>query len=125
MKRIKSEDTAPEMKVRSFLHNHGLRFRLHSKKLPGKPDIVLKKYNTVVFVHGCFWHQHENRDCKRSGLPKSNQNYWLPKLQKTIERDKKHKKYLKKLGWNVQVIWECQIKEKRLEHLFETIKCKR
>ena len=74
----------PEMRARSFLHSHGLRFRLHSINLPGKPDIVLKKYNTVLFVHGCFWHQHRDPRCNRSGVPKSNRNYWLPKLQRTI-----------------------------------------
>lgn len=122
MKRIKSVDTAPEIKVRRFLHNNGLRFRLHAKQLPGKPDIVCKKYKTVIFVHGCFWHQHNIVDCKRSSVPKSNREYWLPKLQKTIARDKTHIKRLKELGWNVQVIWECQINEKRLNNLLHTIK---
>ena len=124
MKRIRSVDTAPEMKVRRFLHNKGLRFRLHSKVLPGKPDIVLKKYKTVTFVHGCFWHQHRDPDCSRSGVPKSNRNYWLPKLQKTVVRDKEHRKRLKDLGWNVLIIWECQINEKRLNNLLRTLKNK-
>jgi DNA mismatch endonuclease (patch repair protein) len=122
MKRIRSVDTTPEMKVRCFLHNNGLRFRLHSNVLPGKPDIVLRKYKTVIFVHGCFWHQHQALNCSRSGVPKSNQNYWLPKLQKTVARDKEHKKRLKELGWNVQVIWECHINEKRLNDLLHIVK---
>lgn len=125
MKRIKSVDTLPEMEVRSFLHRCGMRFRLHSNKLPGKPDIILKKYGAVIFVHGCFWHQHSDPRCTRSGIPKSNRNYWLPKLKRTVERDKRHKRDLKKLGWNVQVIWECQIKQNRLENLLRTIKSKR
>ncbi len=122
MKRIKSVNTEPERKVRRFLHNNGLRFRLHAKQLPGKPDIVLKKYKTVIFVHGCFWHQHNDAHCNRSGIPKSRCNYWFPKLQKTVVRDKAHKKHLKKLGWKVYVIWECQINEKRLNNLLRTIK---
>ncbi|MEN6350367.1 MAG: DNA mismatch endonuclease Vsr [Syntrophomonas sp.] len=124
MRRIKGIDTEPEMKVRRFFHNNGLRFRLHAKQLPGKPDIVFKKYKTVIFVHGCFWHQHNDIACNRSGVPKSNCEYWLPKLQKTIARDKAHQKRLKELGWNVQVIWECQINEKRLNNLLQTIKNK-
>ncbi len=121
MKRIKSEDTCPEMRVRRFLHGHGLRFRLHSKELPGKPDIILRKYGCVVFVHGCFWHQHKDRRCTRSGLPKSNTGYWLPKLEKTVGRDKEHRKRLKELGWNVHVVWECQINQRRLENLVKQI----
>lgn len=122
MKRIRSKDTAPEMKVRSFLHSRGIRFRLHSKKLPGHPDLVLRKYKTVVFVHGCFWHQHKAPSCKRGSAPKSNLDYWLPKLQKTAERDKQHQRLLNKLGWHVLVIWECQINEKNLEDLLQAIK---
>ncbi|MHA1888087.1 MAG: very short patch repair endonuclease [Promethearchaeota archaeon] len=108
MSRIHSENTKPEIVVRSLLHQMGYRFRLHRKDLPGKPDIVLKKYNTVIFVHGCFWHHHNN--CKRANIPKSNTDYWIPKIQKNVERDKNQKKKLKKLGWKVIVIWECEIK---------------
>jgi DNA mismatch endonuclease (patch repair protein) len=122
MKSIKSNDTLPEMRVRSFLHRNGLRYRLHSKQLPGHPDIVLKKYNTVIFVHGCFWHHHRSIKCKRASLPKSNQNYWLPKLNKTIVRDKRHAKQLKDLGWAVKVIWECQVNDKQLVKLLRIIK---
>lgn len=122
MRRIRSKNTAPEMKARSFLHRHGLRFRIHSKKLPGKPDIVLKKYKTVIFVHGCFWHQHQDPKCKRASVPKSRPDYWLPKLKKTVTRDKEHLKLLHKLGWTVHVIWECQINEERLKKLLHLIK---
>ena len=122
MKRIRGADTTPELKVRSYLHCHGLRFRLHSKNLPGKPDIVLKKYKTVVFVHGCFWHQHQNPACKRSAVPKSNHEYWIPKLRRTVERDAEHQELLKKLGWNVVIIWECQINKEGLKNLQRCIK---
>jgi len=122
MKRIRGENTAPERQVRSFLHCQGLRFRLHNKELPGKPDIVLKKYKTVVFVHGCFWHQHHASDCKRSSVPKSNQDYWLPKLKKTVVRDEINKNILIGIGWNVEIIWECQINEEGLKRLLKGIK---
>jgi DNA mismatch endonuclease (patch repair protein) len=122
MRRIRSVDTTPEKKVRSFLHGRGFRFRLHSRNLPGKPDIVLNKYKTVVFVHGCFWHQHQDPSCTRSAVPKSNEDYWLPKLLKTVGRDNEHKESLKRLGWKVQIIWECQINEKELGNLICAIK---
>lgn len=122
MKRIRGKDTTPELKVRSYLHCQGLRFRLHVKNLPGKPDIVLKKYKTVVFVHGCFWHQHHDAACSRSSVPKSNQKYWLPKLKKTVARDTEHQKLLKELGWNVEIIWECQINKEGLKRLLRGIK---
>jgi DNA mismatch endonuclease, patch repair protein len=121
MKLIRSIDTTPEVKVRRFLHSNGLRFRLHLKALPGTPDIVLKKYKTVVFVHGCFWHQHKSSKCRRSSMPKSNRSYWWPKLQKTIVRDKAHRRLLKASGWSVEVVWECEINEKRLKKLLKAI----
>ena len=108
MSLIRSKDTAPEIIVRKLLHSLGCRFRLHKKGLPGKPDIVLKKYKTVIFVHGCFWHQHKR--CKRSNIPKSNRVYWKPKLSRNIKRDIQHKTDLKKLGWKTIVIWECETK---------------
>ena len=107
MSRIRSKDTTPEKTVRSLLHKMGYRFRLHRKDLPGKPDIVLPKYKTVIFVHGCFWHRHEN--CKYASIPKTNTEFWLDKLNKNVERDKKNQAELKKLGWKVIVIWECEI----------------
>jgi len=113
MSRVKGKNTKPELVVRSFLHNNGYRFRLHRKDLPGKPDIVLPKYNTVVFIHGCFWHQHKN--CKRATIPKTNKKYWIPKLQKNIENDKRYTKELKSLGWKIIILWECQINRNRFE----------
>ena len=105
--RIRSKDTKPEKIIRSILHKLGFRFRINRKDLPGKPDIVLPKCKTVIFVHGCFWHQHE--DCKYAVMPKSNTNYWKPKLTKNMDRDKLNIKRLNEIGWNVLTIWECQI----------------
>jgi len=107
MSRIKSKDTGPEKKVRSLLHSLGFRFRLHRKDLPGKPDIVLPKYKTVIFVHGCFWHGH---DCKAGkNTPASNRNYWNTKLSNNISRDQSNVSLLNAMGWKVIVIWECQV----------------
>ena len=106
---IGSKDTKPELQVRKFLHAKGLRFRLHRKDLPGKPDIILPKMNTCIFVHGCFWHRH---NCKKGRhLPKSNVEFWVEKLNKNKVRDEKNKKALQRLGWKVLVIWECQTEE--------------
>src|SRR5210317_1903352 len=110
MSRIKGRDTKPEMKVRSFLHRAGYRFRLHRKDLPGKPDIVLPKYGTVIFVHGCFWHRHKR--CKYAYEPKSRRQFWNKKFEENLHRDRKHKKALHKMGWNVIVVWECQVRDK-------------
>ncbi|MCC6865197.1 MAG: DNA mismatch endonuclease Vsr [Ignavibacteria bacterium] len=107
MSRIRSKNTKPEMIVRSWLHNQGYRFRLHDKSLPGKPDIVLKKYKTVIFVNGCFWHGHKN--CKYFILPKTRTKWWKDKIEGNITRDKKTKRDLKKLGWKVINIWGCKI----------------
>lgn len=109
MSLIKSKDTKPEVIVRSIVHRLGFRFRLHKSGLPGSPDIVLKKYKTVIFVHGCFWHQHKG--CKRSNIPKTNQKYWIPKLERNLERDRINKRDLKKDGWKVIVLWECQMRD--------------
>ena len=109
MSRIKSKNTNPEKVVRTLLHSQGYRFRLHLKGLPGKPDIVLKKYNTVILVNGCFWHQHKS--CKRANIPKSNKEYWIPKIERNKKRDKRNIKEIKSLGWRVMVLWECEIKK--------------
>ena len=109
MSRIKSGNTKPEMIVRSLLHRMGYRFRLHRKDLPGKPDIVLPKYKTLIFVHGCFWHMHKG--CKRSNIPKTNKEYWGPKLKRNKENDEKNKKKLLKCGWKVITVWECKVKD--------------
>lgn len=109
MSRIRSRDTKPEIKVRSLLHQLGYRFRKNVSSLPGKPDIVLRKYRTVGFVHCCFWHQHDG--CNRSSLPKSNQEYWKPKLAGNVKRDKRHREDLESLGWKVMDVWECETKD--------------
>ncbi len=106
MSRIQNRDTKPELIVRSLLHRMGYRFRLHRKDLPGNPDIVLPKHKTVIFVHGCFWHRHKG--CRFSYMPKTRVKFWRKKFQGNIERDKKHIIALKKSGWNVIVVWECQ-----------------
>ncbi len=118
MSRIRSKDTKPEMIVRSLLHRMGYRFRLHVKTLPAKPDIVLPKYKTIIFIHGCFWHKHS--DCKEATTPKSNTAFWQTKLAKNVERDRKKKEKLKRLGWDIIVIWECEIK-KSLDRVAATI----
>ncbi len=109
MSRIRAKNTKPEIRVRKFLHDFGYRFRLYIKSLPGKPDIVLKKYKTVIFVHGCFWHGHKG--CKYFVIPKTRQEYWIPKIQNNINKDKLHNKELKKLGWNIYTVWECQLRK--------------
>jgi len=108
MSRIRSVNSKPEVLVRSLLHRLGHRFRKNVKTLPGKPDIVLKKHNTIIFVHGCFWHMHEG--CKRSNIPKSNQDYWKPKLAGNVSRDRKNKVSLNSLGWKIFTVWECETK---------------
>lgn len=109
MSRIRCKNTSPEKIVRSFLFSKGFRYRLHVKELPGKPDIVLRKYRTVVFVNGCFWHQHFG--CKRANIPKTNQDYWLPKLEKNKTRFCAQLRELKSQGWFVIVVWECNLKK--------------
>lgn len=113
MSRIRSKDTKPEIIVRSFLFSKGLRFRKNDKRYPGSPDIVLPKYKTVVFVHGCFWHLHEG--CKYAVMPKSNVDYWKKKLYGNKERDERNKIELEQLGWKVITVWECQLKNNKLE----------
>ena len=124
MGRIRSHDTEPEVRVRKVLHRMGFRFRLQNRDLPGKPDIVLPKLRTVVLVHGCFWHCH---DCCEGHLPKSNKDYWAPKLARNRIRDVEAAKQLCVLGWKPIVIWECQTYslgklEKRLRKLLHTAK---
>lgn len=107
MSRIRGSNTAPEKQVRSILHAEGYRFRLHDKTLPGKPDIVLPKYRSVILVHGCFWHRHAG--CRLSYSPKSRIEFWQAKFARTVERDKENLACLNALGWKALVIWECQI----------------
>ena len=121
MRRIQSSNTKPEKMVRSLLHRMGFRFRINQINLPGKPDIVLKKHSTIIFVHGCFWHGHRN--CKRSNTPKTNRDYWINKIQTNVKRDKKNIRELKKQGWKVIVVWECNAnKTVKLNKLFSTTK---
>lgn len=109
MAKVKSRDTKPEKKVRSLLFSLGFRFRLCQKNLPGKPDIVLKKYKTVIFVHGCFWHGHEN--CKNARIPKSNVEFWKNKIERNKQRFAEVSRQLQEQGWKVVVIWECETKD--------------
>ena len=110
MAAIKGKDTKPEMIVRKYLFSKGLRYRLHDKKLPGNPDIVLSKFKTVIFVNGCFWHGHER--CKYFRLPKSNVEFWKRKIERNIERDRETMHTLLDLGWKVISIWECELRNK-------------
>lgn len=122
MSNIGSVSTKPEIIIRKSLFSKGFRYRINYKKLPGKPDIVLPKYRTVIFVHGCFWHAHPN--CKDSHLPKSNIEFWENKISSNINRDKNNIKQLADLKWNIIVIWECEIKKKSLESLIgEVVNC--
>ncbi len=119
MSQIKGKDTKPEMIVRKYLFSQGLRFRLHKKELPGKPDICLPKYKTVIFIHGCFWHGHVG--CKYYVIPKTRTDWWLNKINRNIENDIKATSELRKMRWNVIEIWECQLKKANLEETLENL----
>ena len=106
MSRIRSKDTKPEILVRKYLFSKGFRYRKYCSNLPGKPDIVLPKYKTVIFVHGCFWHKH---NCNFFRLPKTNTEYWANKIENNVLRDKKNIIELKKLGWKVIIVWQCEL----------------
>ena len=120
MSRIRSKNTAPEKVVRSYLHRHGFRFRLHSGNLPGKPDILLPKYKTVIFVHGCFWHRHEG--CKYAYRPKTRKSFWKKKFYDNVRRFTQVKSNLEEIGWKVLVIWECQINNTSLKEVISLLK---
>jgi DNA mismatch endonuclease (patch repair protein) len=109
MSRIRSKDTKPEKAVRSLLHSMGYRFRLHVKELPGKPDIILPKYKTIIFVHGCYWHRHPG--CKYAYTPKSRVSFYQEKFRQNVERDEKVSSQLEEAGWTVIVLWECETKD--------------
>lgn len=124
MSEIRGKESKPEILIRKYLFSKGFRYRLHDEKLPGKPDIVLPKYRTVIFIHGCFWHGHPG--CKRSKLPATNTEFWTEKISANIERDKRNVEELKSVGWNVIVVWGCEIaskakREDRLKRLIEEI----
>lgn len=108
MARIRSKDMKPEMTVRRVVHRLGYRYRLHRKDLPGKPDLVFGPRRAVIFVHGCFWHQHDKTACKDGRKPKSNKGYWGPKLDRNVQRDAEAQAALHQAGWRVLVIWECE-----------------
>jgi DNA mismatch endonuclease (patch repair protein) len=109
MSRIPGENTSPELLVRSLLHRSGFRFRVHRRDLPGSPDVVLPRHRVVVFVHGCFWHRHSR--CRLASMPKSRQEFWKSKFLDNVRRDRRVVSQLKKLGWRVIVIWECQTRD--------------
>ena len=119
MARIPAKNTKPEISVRSILHRMGYRFRIHPKGLPGKPDIVLPKYHTTIFVHGCFWHGHEQ--CKDFAPPKTRTEWWLDKVNRNKEKDIENVTRLKKLGWRVIVVWECELTPDRIEGSIRSI----
>lgn len=108
MSRIKGKNTKPEILLRQLLHREGYRFRLHAPDLPGKPDIVLRKYKTVIFVHGCFWHRHA--DCPGATTPKTRTDFWIEKFQGTVNRDRLKQAELEALGWRVLTVWECELR---------------
>lgn len=123
MSRIHSINTKPEEIVRKYLFSHGFRYRKNDKRYPGKPDIVLPKHHTIIFVNGCFWHMH---GCSRSRLPRSNQEYWRPKIERNIQRDAENQQKLEADSWKVIVVWECELKkrtaEERLSRLCDEIR---
>jgi len=113
MSQIHSKDTKPEELVRKYLFSKGFRYRKNDARLPGKPDIVLPKYKTVIFINGCFWHKHEG--CKYFVWPKNNAEFWKEKIEKNADRDDKNYKLLEKAGWNIIIIWECELKSRVVE----------
>jgi DNA mismatch endonuclease (patch repair protein) len=113
MRGSKSKNTRPELRVRRLAYRLGYRYRLHVRALPGCPDMVFASRHKLIFVHGCFWHQHSDPKCKNGRKPGSNTEYWLPKLLRNVERDKKHTQQLKRMGWHVLVVWECEIADER------------
>lgn len=120
MSRVRSKDTKVEVKVRSIMHRLGFRFRKNVRSLPGKPDIVLPKYKTIVLVNGCFWHQHAG--CPKSHIPKSNVKFWKAKLKRTVARDIRNRLLLEQAGWRVVCIWECEAKDStRIEDFLQAI----
>ena len=117
MSRIKSINSKPEELVRKYLFSQGLRYRKNVKRLPGKPDIVLSKYKTIVFINGCFWHGHKG--CRYFVMPKSNTEYWNKKIDNNVKRDELVYQQLSELGWNILVVWECELKRDKRENTLE------
>lgn len=121
MSRVRNKNTGPELAVRRALHAAGFRFRLHRKDLPGRPDIVLSRYHTAVFVHGCFWHGHA---CRRGAIPQDNAEFWSEKIDRNRARDAAAREALVLAGWSVETIWQCELKQS-LEPLFERLRQRR
>ena len=119
MSHVRGKDTKPEVMVRKFLFAQGFRYRLYRKDLPGKPDIVLPKYNTVIFINGCFWHGHSG--CKYATIPEANHDFWIAKISGNIERDKSNHAKLYELGWKVIEIWQCELKPKFREQTLNNL----
>lgn len=119
MSKIGPKDSEPELFIRSMIHQMGYRFRLHRKDLPGTPDLVFPKYNGVIFVHGCYWHGHQ--DCNRASIPDTNTKFWKNKIGKNINRDRKNYKKLQELGWDYLVIWQCEIKKGNIPKLQQKV----
>lgn len=119
MSHIRSSDTKPELKLRHALWQKGFRYRVNDKRLPGSPDIVLPKYRTVIFVHGCFWHGH--KDCKNATTPKSNSEFWKTKITRNQQRDQEVWRQLEAKGWYVIIVWECQLKKAVLEETIQRV----
>lgn len=122
MQQIKGKNTKPELLVRKYLHAQGFRYKLHDKKLPGKPDLVLPKYKTIIFIHGCFWHGHTN--CKYFTIPKTRTQWWTEKIEKNIANDVKATKALKKGGWKIITVWECKLKSANYNETLLKLKAK-
>lgn len=120
MSRIKGKDTKPEMLVRKFLFAQGFRYRLHVKTLPGKPDIVLPKYKTVIFIHGCFFHGHEG--CRYYKVPATRTEWWVDKIEGNRKRDRETENRLSELKWNVITVWECELKNKTIDETLKRLK---
>ncbi len=119
MSRIKNANTKPEIALRKLLFARGFRYRINVKKLPGKPDIVLKKYNVAIFINGCFWHGHQN--CKFFIMPKTRQEFWVKKINRNKERDSENIQNLKEIGWKIIVVWECELKKDKLENTLKKV----
>lgn len=119
MSRIKGKDTKPEILVRRFLFSNGFRYRLHDKRLPGKPDLVLPKYKVVVFIHGCYWHGHNG--CKYFVVPKTRTQWWLDKITGNQSRDSVHTAALRELGWRIIIVWECELKKDTKDQTFDKL----
>ncbi len=119
MARVRSKDTKPEMAVRRYLHNHGLRYRLHRRDLPGCPDLIFSSRRIAVFIHGCFWHRHPG--CRKTTMPVSGAEFWRDKFDATVKRDAKAQEELRQTGWTVLVIWECEVTPEGLDRLLRQI----